>query len=248
MGASNTSPEIAFFVTCLVDQVLPEVGVAAVRLLREAGYRVAFPHRQTCCGQPFFNSGLTEEAIPLARHTVALLEPYEAVVLPSGSCAAFIRHEYPRLLAPWPEWHARAEQLAAKTFELTQFLVHRAQWHPARRVPGAPVVTYHDSCHMARGLGVRAEPRQLLQEAGYPLVEMAEPDFCCGFGGVFSLRMPEVSNAITREKLRMAQETGAPVIATADTGCLMQMRGLLKTNGIRVEHVACLLAKTLEGS
>ncbi len=235
---------IAFFVTCLVDQIYPDIGKAAVRLLEAAGYRVEVPAFQTCCGQPFFNSGLREEACHLARHTVAVLEPYPAVVVPGGSCTAFLRVEVPHLLADDPTWSERARTLAARTYELTQFLVHEARWTPPRR-RDAPPVTYHDSCHMNRLLGVRQEPRQLLQAAGYPLREMPESDLCCGFGGLFSVRMSEVSNAITEEKLRLAGESGAPLVATADAGCMMQMRGLAARAGVQVEHVAVLLAAAL---
>lgn len=231
---------VALLVTCMVDQVLPEIGVATVKLLRRAGYQVEFPTDQTCCGQPFFNSGFRDQAIPLVKQAIELFEPYEAVVLPSGSCAAFIRLEYAHLLAPWPDWHARAQALAAKTFELSQFLIHHAGWEPARRAK-APRVTYHDSCHMNRLLGVSDEPRRLLRAAGCEIVEMVDPDRCCGFGGVFSIRMPEISNAMTGEKLRRAHSTQADLLVASDPGCLMQMRGLVHQTHVRVEHLAVVL-------
>lgn len=227
-------------VTCMVDQVMPEVGVAAVKLLRRAGYTVEFPTGQTCCGQPFFNSGFRDQAAGLARRTVALFEDYAAVVLPGGSCAAIIRAEYPHLLADRPDWHERALALARKTFELSEFLVHQADWQPLG-APRAPRVTYHDSCHMNRLLGLKAEPRTLLAAVGCTLVEMDESDRCCGFGGVFSIRMPEVSNAMTNEKLRRAAATGTDVLVTSDPGCLMQMRGLARQAGVRAEHLAVVL-------
>ncbi len=231
---------VALMVTCMVDQIMPEIGVAAVKLLRRAGYTVEFPAGQTCCGQPFFNSGFRDQAAALARRTVELFEDYAAVVLPGGSCASIIRTEYPHLLAEWPGWRERAEILAAKTFELSEFLVHQAGWQPFS-APGAPCVTYHDSCHMNRILGLKAEPRALLTAAGCTLVEMNEPDRCCGFGGVFSIRMPEVSNAMTSEKLRRAAATEASVLVTSDPGCLMQMRGLARHAGVRAEHLAVVL-------
>ncbi len=236
----NPTPRVALMVTCMVDQVMPEVGVAAVKLLRRAGYKVEFPTGQTCCGQPFVNSGFREQAVPLAQRVIMLFEEYEAVVLPGGSCAAMIRKEYPHLLAEWPGWQARAEALAAKTFELTEFLVQQADWRPPT-VTTAPRVTYHDSCHMNRMLGLGADSRTLLQAAGCTLIEMEESDRCCGFGGVFSVRMPEVSNAMTEDKLRRAKVTGADMLVTADPGCLMQMRGLAKKAGVRVEHLAVLV-------
>ncbi len=231
---------VALMVTCMVDQVMPEVGVAAVHLLRRAGCQVEFPTDQTCCGQPFFNSGFHDQAAMLARRTIAIFEPYDAVVIPGGSCAAMMRKEYPHLLKSDPMWASRAAQLAAKTFELGEFLVQRAQWLPARS-PSAPSITYHDSCHMNRILGLGADSRTLLQAAGCTLIEMEESDRCCGFGGVFCIRMPEISNAMTAEKLRRAAATGADLVVSADPGCLMQMRGLLKGQRLRAEHLAVVL-------
>ncbi len=238
--------QVALFVSCLVNEIFPDIGFAAVRLLEAAGYTVVVPVQQVCCGQPFFNSGLPDRAVPLAQQTVALFEPYPAVVAPSGSCTAFLRVEVPHLLADMDEWGQRARALAGKTFELCEFLVHRAGWTPPR-LPTTPVVTYHDSCHMYRLLGLGKEPRRLLEAAGYTLREMDEADLCCGFGGLFSVRMGPVSTEMTAEKLRVASATGAPIVATSDPGCLMQMRGLAARFGIAVEHVACLLAQTLDG-
>jgi len=237
---SSMIQRVALFVTCLVDQLMPEIGVAATRLLRRAGFQVDFPTEQTCCGQPFYNSGFRTETARLARHTIEVFEDYPAVILPSGSCAAMIRSEYPHLFQDQPEWHERAFKLAAKTFELSQFLVNHAHWQPSRRL-GVGAVTYHDSCHANRMLGVREEPRQLLRSAGYAIKEMAESDRCCGFGGLFSVRLPETSNAITAEKLRLAAETGAQMLVTIDPGCLMQMRGLIDAGGIRAEHIAVVI-------
>lgn len=241
----DKSPRVALFVTCLVDQLYPEVGVAAVKLLRRAGCQVDFPAQQTCCGQPFFNSGFRQQAAALARRTIEIFEPYEAVVLPSGSCTTMIRLEYTHLFEDEPEWQDRARQLAAKTFELSDFLVNQLGWLPDRPVGAEQAsetpVTYHDSCHMNRLLGLGRESRQLLNAAGVSLCEMEESDRCCGFGGVFSARMHEVSTAMTAEKLRQAAETGAKTLVTADPGCLMQMRGLAGEGGPEVEHLATIL-------
>ncbi len=234
--------KIALCVTCIVDQIMPEVGVAAVRLLRRAGYDVAFPPAQTCCGQPFFNSGFVSQAHDLARRTIAIFEPYTAVVLPSGSCTAMIRVEYPHLLADDDLWHGRARSLAAKTYELGEFLSQQAHWQPPQTA-AAPSVTYHDSCHMCRLLGLGDDSRRLLTAAGCDVREMPESDRCCGFGGLFSLRLPEVSNAMTDVKLHHAQATGADILVTADPGCLMHMRGL--AHGRRLEHLATVLAALL---
>jgi L-lactate dehydrogenase complex protein LldE len=236
----NGEKRVALCVTCIVDQILPEIGMSTVRLLERAGYHVHFPEAQTCCGQPFFNSGFRRQAAELAKRTIEIFEPHAAVVLPSGSCTAMIRAEYPHLLAGRSKWYARARQLASKTFELSEFLVGQARWQPTP-VPTAPTVTYHDSCHMCRMLGLGTEPRRLLAQAGCKLTEMSESDRCCGFGGLFSLRLADVSTAMTADKLRQAGETSADFLVTADPGCLMQMRGLAHTAGVPVEHLATLL-------
>ena len=234
------SKRVALCVTCLVDQVVPEVGVASVQLLRRAGYEVDFPEAQTCCGQPFFNSGFRDQATDLAKRTIEIFEGFEAVVLPSGSCATMIRVEYPHLLEEWPEWHHRATELAAKTYELSEFLVHCAKWNPEGDFEEVNL-TYHDSCHMCRLLGLRTEPRQLLERVGGRISEMSESDRCCGFGGLFSVRMPEVSNAMTAEKLHQACDVGVDALVTSDPGCLTQMRGLAEGSSIKVEHIATVL-------
>lgn len=234
--------KVALCVTCLVDQVLPEIGVATVRLLRQAGCDVHFPSAQTCCGQPFFNSGFVQQALELAKRTIEIFEPYEAIVLPSGSCTTMIRVEYPHLFEDDSQWHGRALTLAAKTYELGEFLNQHTDWQP-QSSPNAPSVTYHDSCHMCRLLGLGEDSRQLLTDAGCDLREMPESDRCCGFGGLFSIRMAEVSNAMTAVKLNYADETNADILVTADPGCLMQMRGL--ANGRHIEHLATVLADLL---
>jgi L-lactate dehydrogenase complex protein LldE len=232
---------VALCVTCTVDQLMPEIGVATVKLLRRAGCEVTFPAGQTCCGQPFFNSGFRAGARHLAKQTIAAFADYDAVVLPSGSCTTMIREEYSHLLEDEPDWQAHALTLAAKTFELSEFLTHQTDWQmPQAANPRS--ITYHDSCHMCRLLGLREEPRQALSAAGCQISEMAESDRCCGFGGLFSVRMPEVSNAMSGEKLRQAQETKAPTLVTADPGCLMQLRGLADEAGpVRLEHLAVVL-------
>ena len=234
----SDSAQLVLCVTCLVDQVMPEVGVATVKLLRRAGYSVEFPEDQTCCGQPFFNSGFMGKTTQLARRTIEIFAPYETVVLPSGSCMTMIRAEYPHLFADDPEWHDRAVALASKTFELTEFLGKEGKL-PQNEMVVDPAVTYHDSCHMCRTLKLKEQPRNALTAAGYTIHEMEESDRCCGFGGLFSIRMPEVSNAMTEEKLAQALNSMADVLVSSDPGCLMQMRGLAE--GIRVEHIAIML-------
>ncbi len=232
---------VALFVTCMVDQIMPEVGVATLRVLQRAGLAVDFPSEQTCCGQPFFNSGFHKETVRLARHTIETFESAPEVVLPGGSCTAFVRAEYPHLFDGEPEWQARAEALAAKTYELSEYLVHRVEWEPAVKVGRAQPVTYHDSCHMCRILHLKHEPRAALEKVGAAVHEMDEPDRCCGFGGLFSVRMPEASNAMTADKLRRAAESGAATVVTADPGCLMQMRGMAEGVPVELKHLAVVL-------
>jgi len=245
--------KVALFATCLVDQIMPEVGVATVQVLRRAGYEVDFPQAQTCCGQPFFNSGFHDEAARLAKRTIEILEPYEAIVLPSGSCTAMIRVEYPHLLEHEPEWRERAKGLGEKTFELSEFLTRFSDSADHRDLtPGHLTlklrITYHDSCHMCRLTGLRSEPREAIARAGCEIVEMSESDRCCGFGGLFSVRMPEVSRAMTEDKLRRASETGVGMLVTADPGCLMQMRRIsesanqqITNQQLSIKHLAVLL-------
>lgn len=243
-----SSPKlVGLCVTCLVDQIMPEVGVATVRLLRRAGFKVGFAQAQTCCGQPFFNSGFHPEARKLAKRTIEIFSKYEAIVLPSGSCTTMLRVEYPHLLEDEPAWHDRAKRLGAKTYELTEFLHKFAPEFAATAASSSPdepeqSVTYHDSCHMCRLLHLKEEPRAALTAAGLNVVEMTEADRCCGFGGLFSIRMPEVANAMTGEKLRQAADTGTQTLVTADPGCCMQMRGLAGDN-VKVEHIATVLEK-----
>ena len=231
--------KVALCVTCLVDQVLPEIGVASVKLLRRAGYEVEYPEAQTCCGQPFFNSGFRDQATDLAKRTIEIFEPYDAVVLPSGSCASMVIKEHAHLFDDSAEWKARATGLADKTSELSRLLVE-AEWTPEDSGVGM-TVTYHDSCHANRMLGIGQEPRTLLEQSGCRVVEMMEPDRCCGFGGLFSIKMPEVSNAMTTEKLRQATETEVDALVTVDPGCLIQMRGLRKGQGPEIRHFAEVL-------
>ena len=234
------SGKIALFVTCMVDQMFPEIGVAAVRLLRRTGAQIDFPRRQTCCGQPFFSTGFTPEARKLARQTIEILEPYESVVVLGGSCTGMIRHDYPILFVDDPKWQARAQAVAAKTFELSEYLHAHLTLNPKNGQ--TPSVTYHDSCHMLRIAGIKDQPRSLLEQVGCQIPEMRESERCCGFGGLFSVKMAPVSRAMTAEKIRQAEETETGLLVTSDPGCLMQMRANLKEDrGLRVEHLAVVL-------
>ena len=232
----------AFMVTCLGDMFYPEVGERIVRLLRRLGVTVEFPADQTCCGLPLFNSGHHAEAAAVARRTVSLFDGAEHVVVPSGSCAWMVKHESPGLMAD-AAGRAAAERVSARTSELSQFLVNtlgRRRFHSA--VEGQ--ITYHDSCHLLRGLHESQSPRTLLRDlAGARFVELAGADECCGFGGSFSVRLPEVSSAILDKKLASVEATGADCVVACDAGCLMQMRGGLSRRGSRVRalHLAEVL-------
>jgi len=234
---------VALFVTCLVDLLYPEVGEASVALLRLGGAEVEFPPAQTCCGQPPFNSGFVDDARRIARGMLDAFEGFDAVVAPSGSCAAMLRVSYPHLFRGEPE-ERRARDLAERTFELSQYLVDRLG---VERVEGRweGRVTYHDACHGLRELGLRTQGRRLLAGIqGMELVEMPRPDACCGFGGTFSVRLPEVAVAMADDKAAQIEQTGATVVVAGDAGCLMHLAGRLdrRDSGVRTIHLATLLA------
>lgn len=232
----------ALMVTCLGDMFYPEIGVKIVRLLRGLGVAVEFPEGQTCCGLPLFNSGYHAGAAAVARRTIALFRGAEHVVVPSGSCAWMVKHEYPGLMGD-PGQRLEAEALARRTHELSQFLVNvlgRTRFRS--EVSGR--IAYHDSCHLLRGLGEARAPRTILDRLeGAEVVELPGSDECCGFGGSFSVRLPEVSTAILDKKLANAEASGAACLVACDAGCLMQMRGGLGRRGsrLRAVHLAEIL-------
>jgi L-lactate dehydrogenase complex protein LldE len=236
----TTPVRASLFVTCLVDLFSPQVGAAMVRLLRRLGVGLDVPPGQTCCGLPLFNSGYHREAARVARRTLPLFAGSEHVVVPSGSCAWMVKKEYPALLPGDPA----ARALAGKTRELSQFLVEvLGVTRVATDFRGR--VTYHDSCHLLRGLGEARAPRALLANLpGVELVELPGADECCGFGGSFSVRLPEVSSAILAKKLAGVERTGAACVVACDAGCLMQMGGGLSRAGspVRALHLAEVLA------
>ncbi len=230
-------------VTCLADVFYPEVGEKIVHLLRGLGVTVDFPAGQTCCGLPLFNSGYHADAAAVARRTIAIFRDAEEIVVPSGSCAWMVKHEYPGLMTD-PADRTAAERLAGRTHELSQFLVKRLGVRRFRSAVGGRL-TYHDSCHLLRGLHETESPRALLRElAGSEFVELPGGDECCGFGGSFAVRLPEVSTAILDKKLANVEATGADAVVACDAGCLMQMRGGLSRRGSRVRalHLAEVLA------
>lgn len=238
--------QAALFVTCLADQVAPETGRAAVHLLEAAGCVVAFPAAQTCCGQPAYNSGYPGDARRVARHFIEVFEPYEAVVAPSGSCAAMVKRHYPHLFEGDKAWRERAEAVAGRTYELTQFLVDVLGRSDLGARAGARV-TYHASCHLLRELGVSEPPRRLLEAAGVEVVEMKDPERCCGFGGTFAVGHPEMSVPMADAKLDQAVATGAGTLVACDTGCLLHLATRAQHRGLDLElrHVADVVAAGL---
>jgi L-lactate dehydrogenase complex protein LldE len=238
-------PRVALFVTCMVDTVTPDTGVATVRLLEAAGCTVEFPDAQTCCGQPAVSAGEPEAAARLARHFVEVFEPYDAIVAPSGSCAAMVHHWYTRLLDG--PWHERAAALAARTYELSQYLVDvLGRTDLGARVDGR--VTVHDACHGLRNLGVGGAPRALLAAAGAEIVEMGEAQTCCGFGGTFSVTHGDIAGALADAKLGFAHATDAEWLVSCDQACLLHLEGRRRrtgSHGPRPVHLADLLAAGL---
>jgi len=235
---------IGLFVTCLVDMFRPSVGFAAVKLLEDAGCRVVVPDTQTCCGQPAYNSGDRGDARKVAARVIAAFEGFDHVVVPSGSCGGMIAHHFPALFDDDPDMQCRAEAVAGKTHELMSFLVDVLDVRRvAARYEGS--VTYHDSCSGLRELGVKAQPRALLASVdGLKLVEMANPEVCCGFGGTFCVKYPDISNAMLIDKTAAIGATGATTLLAGDLGCLMNMAGKLQRDGkaVRVRHTAEVLA------
>jgi L-lactate dehydrogenase complex protein LldE len=235
---------VGLFVTCLVNLMRPRIGFAALDLLERAGCDVEVPATQTCCGQPAFNSGDRDGAAAMARHLILAFEAYDYVVVPSGSCAGMIHVHFPGLLADDPKWHARAVALAGKTHELLSFLVDVCHWQPADTHLAASA-TYHVSCSGLREMGVSGQPRQLLAGIdGLSMVPLRNSDTCCGFGGTFCIKYPDISNAINSEKAQAVEESGADLLLGGDLGCLMLMSGTLHRRGspVRVFHAAEILA------
>jgi len=242
-------PRVALFVTCLADLFRPSVAFASIKLLEQAGCEVTVPLKQTCCGQPAYNTGDFEASAPLARQLIEQFEFADYVVVPSGSCAGMICHHYPTLLDG--EWRERAVQLAAKTFELTTFLHDVVRLRRGERQPiDVPSVTYHDSCAGLRELGVKNQPRALLRElCAREVSELQQTEVCCGFGGTFCAKMPEISGKMVGDKLASALATKAQVLAGGDLGCLLNIAGRARRNGavIEVRHIAELLSGELDG-
>jgi L-lactate dehydrogenase complex protein LldE len=237
--------QVGLFVTCLVDLYRPVVGFAAIALIERSGpFTVVVPEAQTCCGQPGYNSGDKESALAIARQVVRAFEGFDYVVAPSGSCTGMIKTHYPELLAGDLAFAARAKALADKTYELTQFLRDVAGWDGVYS-EFAKTVTYHDSCSSLRELQVKRQPRELLTKVGgLKFKELPDGEPCCGFGGTFCVKFPDISNRMAEDKVANIEATGAEVVLAADMGCLLNIAGKLKRRGSRIEarHVAEVLA------
>jgi L-lactate dehydrogenase complex protein LldE len=237
---------VSLFVTCLVDQFHPEVGLGMVTVLERLGLACDFPAGQTCCGQPAYNAGCEEEARSVARQFLRAFRNADPIVAPSGSCVSFVKRHLPALFEPGSTERTDADAVAARVHEFSQFLVRTLGQEDVGAVfPHR--VTYHDSCHLLRELGVRDEPRRLLARVrGLELVEMRAPEVCCGFGGVFSIEQPEISAAMAGDKVDQVRQSGAEYLVACDTGCLMNLRGLMSRRGVPVKavHLAEVLART----
>ena len=237
--------KVSLFVTCLIDQLWPSVGTSAVEVLRKAGCEVVFDERQTCCGQPAFNTGYRAEARRLATRFIEIFEEgrADAIVSPSGSCTA-MAHHFRELFADDEAWRRRADAIAERTHEFGAFLVNVLGVEDV----GASFkgrVTWHDACHGLRDLNIREEPRRLLRSVrGAEFVELANADSCCGFGGTFSVKYPEISVAILDNKVEAIERAGVRAVVSGDASCLMQIGGRLSRNNSKVKtmHLAELLA------
>lgn len=247
------SPQVGLFVTCLVDMFRPSIGFATVKLLELAGCSVNVPENQTCCGQPSFNSGDRRSTAEIARNVIDSFDGFEYVVGPSGSCIGML-HQYPDLFQPDDPYLARAQHLAQRAFEITSFLTDVMHFDAvitehlasnAKAVTKKNKATYHDSCAGLRELGVKQQPRQLLSKVeGIELIEMLESETCCGFGGTFCIKYPDISNRMVSDKSANAQATGAELLLGGDLGCLLNMAGKLQREGSKLEvrHIVEVLA------
>jgi len=235
---------VSLFVTCIVDQVFPQVGIAMTEVLERLGYQVDFPPAQTCCGQPAFNSGYTADAASVARHFLDTFGDAEYIVVPSGSCTSMISHHYEDVFAGDPKLLERAHALSPRVWEFSRFLLEVAGVDDVgARFDG--VVTYHDSCHALRELHIKSGPRRLLGKVqGLTLREMDAAEECCGFGGTFSVKFPEVSGVMAGTKIESILKTEAPTVVSIDSSCLMQLQGVIDRRKlpIRTMHLAEVLA------
>ena len=247
---SPAGKRVSFFVTCIVDMIYPDTGMSAVDILEHFGVEVDFPMAQTCCGQPGFNSGYRDEARQVAQQFLRAFDGAEVIVTPSGSCAAMVRHEYPTLFADDPQWRAKAERAAAITWEITEFLVDGLGISDLKvKLPQQHTYAFHDACHGLRLLGLGPASRTLVGGVENASVsEMTDCDVCCGFGGLFSVKMPDVSGDMLKRKVENINASEADTILTGDASCLTHMNGGLSRQKAakRVRHVVDVLAEAIK--
>ena len=243
----SAKARIGLFVTCLVDLFRPNIGLAAVKLLRQAGYTVDVPRAQTCCGQPAYNSGDQDSAQAIAKQVIDTFRDYDYVLAPSGSCIGMIKEHYPRLFEGNPRWKEKADGLAGRCYELTTFLNSVCELKVNASFNKA--VTYHDSCSGLRELGIKSQPRSLLQQVnGLTLKEMEDTEVCCGFGGTFCVKYPGISERMVSDKVSNAKKADVEVILGGDLGCLLNIAGRIKREGgsTAVYHLAEVLADMVD--
>ena len=239
---------VSLFIPCTVDLFLPHIGEATVSLLRRAGAKPIYHTEQTCCGQPAINAGYREQAKKAAKHFIQVFGDDEEIVSPSGSCVCTVKYHYPELLAEEPEWRNRAGELSLRTYELSQYLVDILKVEDV----GASFegkVAYHESCHVLRGLGVSEQPKKLIRAVkGIQLVPLNAADTCCGFGGEFANRYPDVSESMVKDKVEDYISSGADLLLLCEPGCLLNIGGFLSRNhpGKEVMHLASFLAQCQE--
>ena len=242
---------VSLFITCIVDMIYPQTGISVVEILEHLGVDVRFPQAQTCCAQPAFNSGFQDEARAVARQFLTAFADAEVIVAPSGSCASMVQHYYPELFKDDPAWFERATWAASITWEFTEYLVDGLGITDLGAALPPTRVSFHDACHGLRLMQLKTQARQLVEQVeGASVTELPGCDQCCGFGGLFSVKMPEISNAMLQEKVKNINAVEADVILTGDASCLTQMNGgLARTeSGRRVEHIADFLARGLKRS
>jgi len=242
---------VSLFVTCIIDTIYPKTGVSVVEILEHLGIQVSFPMAQTCCGQPAFNAGFWNDSRAVARQFLTAFADAEVIVTPSGSCATMVRHYYPQLFKDDPEWYERASWASNITWEFTEYLVDGLGITDIGAALPPTQVAFHDACHGLRGLGLKDQVRQLAAAIdGVTLAEMQGADQCCGFGGLFSVKMPEVSGAMLKDKIAHIDAAEAEVIVTGDCSCMTQINGGLSRHerSKRAIHIADLLARGLENA
>ena len=240
----TASADVILFIPCLVDAFAPDVGRAMVRIFQQQGVSLSYPLDQTCCGQPAYNAGYRNEALVAAARFIDIFESADAIVCPSGSCVHMVRHHYLELFAEDPRQQKRARAIAGKTFEFTEYLVDVLRVTDIGACYNGQV-TYHESCHLRYGLNISRQPRQLIENVdGCRLVEMEEADRCCGFGGSFSVKYPEISTAMLEDKVNRIVASGADTVVGCDMGCLLNISGMVNRRHlpVKVLHIAQLLS------